>query len=665
MIKIVINGQSISGEYTKTASDSVDYLRVYFSFSEEWQALVKTAQFTQEEKTYNALVEDGYCTVPSEISVGKVKLSVFGQMPGEALRITTLPFEFTMQKSGFASDGETAIPPTPDLYSQLVSKVQEAVDSVPEKLSDFENDAGYVTESSIPEKLSEFENDTGYITASEIPVKLSGFQNDTGYITASALPKKLSEIENDTGYMTVSDIPGKLSEFENDTGYITDEVLPKKLSQLDNDKGFITKENLFYDRVITSQEEWDAMIATEDWNGARNILLRCDITTNRYGIGGTIEIPENVVTIDGNGYSLGFAFVTIIAKGKNTSLRNCNSLSVVRDTLSKINGIYNCVLQANDTMIQECKNIIGCSFSKFDERDTKIIKLENCDTIILDTGSKDLFDSLDGWEIVDCSNIIYEKTKLSEFENDTGYITESAIPEKLSEFENDKGFITDEALPKKVSELENDAGYVTKTELVYDTIIHSQEEWDAMIDTEDWNGARNILLKCDVQMESGNSANPISLNVPTNVLSIDGNGFLMKLTSTNLKAVGSNTRLKNFNPISLEMCSCANFNGFYNNKLHSERGYLYKSKNIIGCDFSNTNNFDLSSCDTVILNSTDKNITLNNCTNVIYEKTKLSEFENDADFVTQTYVDELVGDIDSVLDELHSYAQAKISGGEA
>ena len=59
------------------------------------------------------------------------------------------------------------------------------------------------------------------------------------------IPKKVSDLENDTGFITEDgvpkgDIPTKVSELENDSGFITDESVPKKVSELQNDTGFVT-----------------------------------------------------------------------------------------------------------------------------------------------------------------------------------------------------------------------------------------------------------------------------------------------------------------------------------------------------------------------------------------------------------------------------------------
>lgn len=92
---------------------------------------------------------------------------------------------------------------------------------IPTKVSQLDNDVGYITASAIPSQVSEFENDAGYITASAIPSDVSYFNNDVGYVTASAIPSQVSELDNDSGYITASAIPTNVGDFTNDVGYLT------------------------------------------------------------------------------------------------------------------------------------------------------------------------------------------------------------------------------------------------------------------------------------------------------------------------------------------------------------------------------------------------------------------------------------------------------------
>ena len=98
--------------------------------------------------------------------------------------------------------------------------------SVPKKVSDLPNDAGYITSESVPTKLSDLNNDTGYITSADVPkvpTKTSELTNDSGFVNSSAIPTKTSELTNDSNFAKLTDIPTvptKLSELTNDAGYL-------------------------------------------------------------------------------------------------------------------------------------------------------------------------------------------------------------------------------------------------------------------------------------------------------------------------------------------------------------------------------------------------------------------------------------------------------------
>lgn len=62
------------------------------------------------------------------------------------------------------------------------------------------------------------------------------------------------------------------------------------------------------------------------------------------------------------------------------------------------------------------------------------------------------------------ANFAAVPTKTSELTNDSGFVTNTAIPSvptKTSDLTNDSGFITSAAIPTNVSALNNDAGYIT------------------------------------------------------------------------------------------------------------------------------------------------------------------------------------------------------------
>lgn len=129
MIKFLVKGQNIETlEHEIIAADQIAFVKIHFVFDNSWKPLHKVVQFTQGAFTYNRLL--GYdgtsCFLPSEITSGSVKMSIFGYDTAskETVRATTVIKSLNIRPSGF--DGENSnIPPTPDLYQQLLQKISE------------------------------------------------------------------------------------------------------------------------------------------------------------------------------------------------------------------------------------------------------------------------------------------------------------------------------------------------------------------------------------------------------------------------------------------------------------------------------------------------------------------------------------------------------------
>jgi len=129
MIKFLVKEQNIETlEHEIIAADQIAFVKIHFVFDNSWKPLHKVVQFTQGAFTYNRLL--GYdgtsCFLPSEITSGSVKMSIFGYDTAskETVRATTVIKSLNIRPSGF--DGENSnIPPTPDLYQQLLRKISE------------------------------------------------------------------------------------------------------------------------------------------------------------------------------------------------------------------------------------------------------------------------------------------------------------------------------------------------------------------------------------------------------------------------------------------------------------------------------------------------------------------------------------------------------------
>ena len=130
MMKFLVKQQKIEVlEREIIASDQIAFVSVKFVFDGAWKVLHKVVQFTQCEETYNLVLgtEGTTCLLPAELHPGTVKMSLFGYdaESDTTLRATTVPVTLHIRPSGFVEDGVTPIPPTPDLYTQLLKKLDE------------------------------------------------------------------------------------------------------------------------------------------------------------------------------------------------------------------------------------------------------------------------------------------------------------------------------------------------------------------------------------------------------------------------------------------------------------------------------------------------------------------------------------------------------------
>ncbi len=130
MWKFLVKNQSIEIlEREILADHQISFVQFKFTFEGDWKRFHKVVQFTQGEDVYSiALGTEGTsCYLPAELHVGAAKMSIFGY-DTEAditVRATTVPVTLNIRASGFEGE-DTPVPPTPDLYVQLLKKIEEA-----------------------------------------------------------------------------------------------------------------------------------------------------------------------------------------------------------------------------------------------------------------------------------------------------------------------------------------------------------------------------------------------------------------------------------------------------------------------------------------------------------------------------------------------------------
>ena len=129
MIKFLVKGQNIETlEHEVIAADQIAFVKIHFAFDNNWKPLHKVVQFTQDEITYNRVLgtENTSCFLPAELTAGTVKMSLFGYdaEATETVRATTIVKTLYIRPSGFEGENSN-VPPTPDLYQQLLQKISE------------------------------------------------------------------------------------------------------------------------------------------------------------------------------------------------------------------------------------------------------------------------------------------------------------------------------------------------------------------------------------------------------------------------------------------------------------------------------------------------------------------------------------------------------------
>lgn len=134
MMKFFVKGQRIEiTEREVIASGQIAFVTLKFTFDCSWKNLHKVVQFLQCDEVYNRVlgVDSISCLLPSELHPGMVKMSVFGYDSDSdtTVRATTVPVTLHVRPSGF--DGESCnVPPTPDLYSQLLAEMKKLLSEV-------------------------------------------------------------------------------------------------------------------------------------------------------------------------------------------------------------------------------------------------------------------------------------------------------------------------------------------------------------------------------------------------------------------------------------------------------------------------------------------------------------------------------------------------------
>lgn len=119
-------------EREAVTSGSVNVYAVHFNFSSDWDSLTKTAVFQAGEVSRAVLLPaDGVCSIPWEVLAAPnvaLKAGVFGTRDGSVV-LPTVWASLGVILRGVDSD-ETARPPSPGVYEQLLDALERKADGL-------------------------------------------------------------------------------------------------------------------------------------------------------------------------------------------------------------------------------------------------------------------------------------------------------------------------------------------------------------------------------------------------------------------------------------------------------------------------------------------------------------------------------------------------------
>ena len=420
-------------------------------------------------------------------------------------------------------------------YNSLTNR--PTIPTVPTDVSAFNNDAGYITESTLVTN--------NYVTIENVPTNVSELNNDAQYITSADIPAyQVLSISNDTIYLSnggyavlpagfdgdYNSLTNKPTLFDGDYNSLSNRpsipTVPTNVSAFVNDAGYVTESTLVEgDHYVTQQD-----LVTNNYVTTADIPTNVSAFTNDAGYI-TSYTEQQVLSISNDTiYLTGGSYVKLPAgfDGDYNSLTNAPEIPTVPTNVSAFTNDAGYLTTAT---VQEAANI-PTQVSAFNNDAGYITSADVPAQVNADwnatSGAAQIMNkpelfSGDYNDLTNQPTIPTVPTNVSAFTNDAHYITSGSIPTNVSAFTNDRGYITAGSIPTNVSAFANDRGYITSA----DVPAQVNADWSATSGTAqilnkpelfsgDYNDLANKPTLFDGDYNSLSNAPEIP-TVPTNV----------------------------------------------------------------------------------------------------------------------------------------------------
>lgn len=135
-MKLLVEGQKISSfdsPPVRLVAGSTEFVPIELKCSSEWDELLITVQFIQKGKTISKYIgEARTLNVPADISAGWLTITCFGAKADTEVFGTVDGYEMEVYPAALSSTEQEPVPPTENLYNQLISEVKKYAEETKE-----------------------------------------------------------------------------------------------------------------------------------------------------------------------------------------------------------------------------------------------------------------------------------------------------------------------------------------------------------------------------------------------------------------------------------------------------------------------------------------------------------------------------------------------------
>lgn len=344
-----------------------------------------------------------------------------------------------------------------------------------------------------------------------------------------------------TDYYTKEEVDAKgyLTEHQDISNLATKAEIPTAVSQLTNDKGYLTQHQDISGKadksalaaVATSGSYNDlsdkpiipstAGLASEEWVEAKGYLTEHQ-SLNAYAKKTDLPTKVSDLTNDAGFITThqsleGYAKTTEVNNAISAHNTGADAHSDIRDLIDGLTTRLNTLADSDDTTLDQLSEIVAYIKANRELIEgvttDKVNVSDIIDNLITNAANKPL-SAKQGAALKSLIDAIVVPTKVSELQNDSGYLTQhqsladyakkTEIPTKVSELTNDKNYLTEHqslaayaktadlasiatsgsyadltgkpTIPAKVSDLTNDTGFITAADVAQEIFIATYGE---------------------------------------------------------------------------------------------------------------------------------------------------------------------------------------------